>query len=146
MERYKIGEKISIIYKYLQIMALKSFQDMEINPSEFPFILTVIENEGICQEELSEKLRVNKSATTKVVRGLIKKGYLIRKKDSLDRRYYRVYSTEKSRRLRSKILHKVEVLSKVILGDFNEKELEELYGFLDKLEDNIFRNCKYMYK
>ena len=80
------------------------------------------------------------------MRGLIKKGYLIRKKDSLDRRYYRVYSTEKSRRLRSKILHKVEVLSKVILGDFNEKELEELYGFLDKLEDNIFRNCKYMYK
>ncbi len=146
MEKYKIGEKIGLIYKYLQIMSLKNFEDMDINPSEFPVLLTIMENEGICQEELSEKLKVNKSATTKVVKALVKKGYLVRKRDSADRRYYKVYSTEKSRNLKTRILDKVEKLSKIILLDFSEEELLRLYRSLEKLEKNISKNCKCMYE
>ena len=146
MEKYKIGEKIGLIYKYLQIMSLKNFEDMDINPSEFPVLLTIMENEGICQEELSEKLKVNKSATTKVVKALVNKGYLVRKRDSTDRRYYKVYSTEKSRNLKTRILDKVEKLSKIILLDFSEEELLRLYRSLEKLEKNISQNCKCMYE
>jgi DNA-binding MarR family transcriptional regulator len=139
---FKIGKKIVRIYKFFQILSSKHFEDSDIKVAEFPFLLLVLENEGVCQEELASTLMVNKSAATKAVKSLVEKDYLVRKKDETDKRFYKVYSTPKGREVKESICEKINHLKTHMLSEFSEDELDSLDSLLEKVEKNLIKQCR----
>ncbi len=81
------------------------FSRYGISASQFAVLMTINEvgEEGLSQQELSERLVVNKSNVTGLIDRLEKKGYVARKSRPGDRRYYRIVLGSKG----------IEVLKKV---------------------------------
>ncbi len=141
VNEFKIGKKIAHIYKFFQLLASKHFEDIDIKVAEFPFLMTALESEGVCQEELACAVMVNKSAATKAVKSLVEKGYLIRKKDEIDKRFFKVYPTPKAKEAKENICEKIHSMRTHMLSNFSDSEIENLYALLEKLEKNMIKEC-----
>ena len=142
VNEFKIGKKIAHIYKFFQLLASKHFEDIDIKVAEFPFLMTVLDSEGVCQEELACAVMVNKSAATKAVKSLVEKGYLVRKKDEIDKRFYKVYPTPKAREIKENICEKIRSMRTHMLSNFSDSDIETLYTLLEKLENNMIKECR----
>lgn len=94
-------------------------------------------HEGVTQEELTTIVSVDKAATTRTVKSLEEKGYLIRVQDEQDRRYNRIYSTDAAKRLadavRSELIHFNDLLTRGI----DPQSLDIIFAGLQKMEENF---------
>ena len=138
----KIGKKIKTLHKIFHAFVSDYLKGVDIKVAEFDFLMNILESEGSCQEELACAVMVNKSAATKAIRSLEKKGYVVRKRDEEDKRFFRVYSTPKARELREEFLEKIHTMKEHMLSDFSEEESQTLYLLLDRLEKNLIKECQ----
>ena len=138
----KIGKKIKRLYKIFHAFASDYLEGVDIKVAEFDFLMNILESEGSCQEELACAVMVNKSAATKAIKSLEKKGYVVRKRDDEDKRFFKVYSTPKAREFREEFLEKIRTMKQHMLNNFSEEESQTLYLLLDKLEKNLITECQ----
>lgn len=102
--------------------------------NEVHTLKTVAQQEGITQKELTDKMFRTKGATSVMIRKLEKKGLIIRKEDEKDARIFRLYLTEKGKRV-----HKCHLeYDEKIIGrwmeelDFSREEIERTNQVLEK--------------
>ncbi len=138
----KIGKKIKTLHKIFHAFVSDYLDGVDIKVAEFDFLMNILESEGSCQEELACAVMVNKSAATKAIKSLEKKGYVVRKRDEEDKRFFRVYSTPKSRELREEFLEKIHTMKEHMLDNFSEEDAQTLYLLLDRLEKNLMKECQ----
>jgi DNA-binding MarR family transcriptional regulator len=70
---------------------------MNISYSEHIILMNLYEKEGINQEELSSILLIDKALTARSVKSLEKKGFVIRKNIPEDRRFKKLFLTDKAK-------------------------------------------------
>ncbi|WP_081639369.1 MarR family winged helix-turn-helix transcriptional regulator [Hippea alviniae] len=137
MKREPLGKWISILYRHSMMYANEFLKDYEINAGQLPFFINIIENPGITQEELSKKLRIDKSTTAKSIKVLIKKGYLTRKVSREDKRVHLLYPTEKAIQVKEVIFKRAfEWDEDVLLKGFSEDEKRCAYDLLRRITQN----------
>ena len=81
----------------------RELRKLNITMGQFPFIMGVVENEGISQEKLSQTILISKSTTAAIIRQLLDAGLITRAVDPNDRRNFRLFATEKALDLVPKI-------------------------------------------
>ncbi|MBQ0042422.1 MAG: MarR family transcriptional regulator [Lachnospiraceae bacterium] len=113
----------------------KEFHDITEND------VHIIEAVGISEprksSEIARKLGVTAGTLTVNLNSLEKKGYVVRKRSSLDKRVVYVILTDKGKKA---FMHHKNVHNRIIrdaLKDFSEMELDILHSCLEKL-DNFF--------
>ena len=94
----------------------------------------VAQQEGITQKELTDKMFRTKGATSVMIKKLEKKGLLIRGEDEKDARVFRLYLTEKGKRV-----HQIHLeYDEKIIGrwmeelDFSQEEITGTNHVLEK--------------
>jgi DNA-binding MarR family transcriptional regulator len=92
--------------------------------------------DGVSQEDMAKKLRIDKSTAARAVKKLINEDYIIKERDLSDKRKYKVFLTEKAKKIKPKIIRIVSEWSDALLSDFTDEERKILIKFLKKIIKN----------
>ncbi len=103
--------------------------------SQFDVLATLWHGEGICQQELAERLLVTKGNVVGLIDRVGAAGWVERRPDPDDRRAHRLYLTKKGRDIVAKAFPSIVALNQIIFGALNEAELKTLKSLVDRLED-----------
>ena len=96
------------------------FKEMGITHTQMVVLRTIQNNENMNLKEIAAILGTTSSATTQIVNGLVKKGYLVRKRNPLDRRILKLALTDKT----------LEQIASI-----KSKSFSNLYALFDALSD-----------
>ncbi|GAA0084200.1 MarR family winged helix-turn-helix transcriptional regulator [Clostridium sp. CTA-7] len=98
-----IARYISQIQRKANIFFLKELSHLGIGYGQFLFLMELYEEDGVRQEDLSEKLNIDKGTTARAIKKLECESFIYRNEDKNDRRAYRVFLTEKGIELKDEI-------------------------------------------
>jgi DNA-binding MarR family transcriptional regulator len=108
-----------------------------LTAAEQPFFMTLQHHEGITQEELTAIVCVDKAATTRAVKSLEEKGFLIRMQDEEDRRQNRIYPTDTAKQLIDSVRRELLDFNNLLTQGIDLKSLDLVYTVLLKMEENF---------
>lgn len=130
---HKITNIIAQIHRLDYQYRASKFEPLGLKACHGKYLKVICDNPGICQEEMTAYMCVNKSNIARQVAVLEEAGYIERKTCSKDRRVIRLYPTEKTRALEGEILQVMESWQKHVLQDISEEELATLETLLEKI-------------
>lgn len=137
MEKESLGKYIAAINRNAQSIINKKFKDYDIGSGQHDFLYIICNNEGITQKELGNILNIGKGTTTKAVKNLLKCGYITREKNMEDKRFYRLYLTDKGKEIAPVINLTFEEMIKIYADNFSEEEYTLILKSLKKILKNI---------
>lgn len=135
-EQRSIGKLISVIHRYGHSYFDSEFADLDIGHGPRNFLAALFCREGMTQEELSESLMMDKTTTARAIRKLVDEGYVVRRRDEKDRRYYHLYLTDKAKVLAPRIWEARARWAEVLSRGFSEEEKEMIYNLFNRLAEN----------
>lgn len=129
---------ISAIYRYSQTYIGENIKKYNIGKGQWSFLTQLLFNEdGLTQEELSEKLHIDKANTARAVKKLEDEGYVYWEEDPKDARKKRIYVTDKSLGFEKEFHQVFKNLNKLLSQGFTEEEREIIRKLLFRMLDNI---------
>jgi len=131
-----LGLLMSMIHRTHMMYLNDKMKDMDITAGQFPFIVVLSHEEGITQEELVAHFHIDKGTVARAIRKLEDKEYLFRKVDSLNRRRYLIYLTEKGRRAVPQIINIDNEWENSMCSKFSNEEYQNLFNILKVLAGN----------
>ena len=132
---YSIEKAIKTYRKFAQQKYLEKIEDLTVDQALILQFLSRTEN--LSQKELAELLLKEDASITRMVESLVKKKYLVRKKDSNDRRKSILKITVKGLNILDKLESIIQFNRKKALNGISEKELNKVKTILNK----IITNC-----
>ncbi len=129
-----IVPSVSIIYRKFQIFLNDELKKENILPSEFPFLMVMIEmkEEDILQDELIKLLGVTKSVATRVLQTLEEKGFVYRIESAHSKRHKLIKKTDKIHGVEGFLRATHKKWFSIISKSFSDNELEQLSFLLKK--------------
>lgn len=97
--------------------------------------------DGLTHSEIAEKLEISPAAVTKVIKRLEEQNYLKRQPDPTDERISRVFIQPDGLKTIEKINQIFLQLDHETFLGFSEEELEQLRGFLNRIQENLHGNA-----
>ncbi|GBF34351.1 transcriptional regulator [Desulfocucumis palustris] len=129
---------ISAIYRYSQIYIGENIKKYHIGKGQWSFLTQLLfKADGLTQEELSEKLHIDKANTARAVKKLEAEGYVYWEGDPRDARKKRIYVTGKSLEFEEEFHQVFKNLNKILSKGFTEEEREITRNLLFRMLDNI---------
>lgn len=93
----ELAKKLSILSRRSGINLDRNLRDLGLTRGQLLYLMCICDHEGLSQEQLSEKLWINKGAVARAVRRFEEDGYITRVLSKKDRRQYGLYPTEKTK-------------------------------------------------
>ena len=129
---------ISAIYRYSQTHIGENVKKYNIGKGQWSFLTQLLFNaDGLTQEELSEKLHIDKANTARAVKKLEDEGYVYWEADPRDARKKRIYVTGKSLGFEEEFHQVFKNLNKILSKGFTDEEREITKSLLFRMLDNI---------
>lgn len=98
-----------------------------------PYISIICENPGVTQDELAQRLHVNRSSVSRQVSMLEENGFVIRKRSEYDRRAILVYPTKQMEQVLPRVCEVYASWRSQISTALSAEELDVLESLLCKL-------------
>lgn len=137
-----IGRLITLLARKSQIYLGNVLSKYDLTAAEQPFFMALQRYEGITQEELTAVVCVDKAVTTRVVRSLEEKGYLIRLQDEKDRRQNRIYPTKKAKQLAPEVREELGKFNDMLTEGIDTGSRELICRTLLQMEENLTNTKK----
>ena len=99
------------------------------------YIFQICRHPGISQEQLSQRIAVNKSNVTRQLCALEQNGFIRRQPSSEDKRVLQVFPTEKAEALYPKVLDIMHLWNSLLLEDFSEDEKSLLLSMMQRVQE-----------
>lgn len=115
-------------------------QEMGIPDSYRAIIMYLLREPGANQKDIADFCNVTTAAINQTVKEMIATGYLEKKTDEQDRRYTKLYLTEKGREIALKLREKLRVSDEVITAAITPEKEAEMIELLDKIQECIRRD------
>lgn len=109
--------------------------DQDLKGCQHIYIFHICRAPGISQEQLAQKICVNKSSVTRQLTSLENKGFVERRPDADDRRILRAYPTEKAKAVYPAVQACMVQWNDLLLEDFSEEERTQLLSMLSRIAD-----------
>ena len=132
-----VGRVMTRLARKCQIAVGNALQQYNLTAAEEPFLMSVLNNEGLTQEELTAYVGVDKAAASRTVRSLEEKGFLVRVQDPKDKRQNRVYPTDKAREVGPKVRKELYKINLALTKSFSEEESQQIYDLLARMEETF---------
>jgi DNA-binding MarR family transcriptional regulator len=136
MESKSIGRAISCIHRNTKSHIQKELQKYNLGSGQLHFLMTLYREDGINQEHLAQHLNMDKATSARAIKKLYKEGYVTRKIDESDKRAYKIYLTDKAKKIESEIRRILKEWTNTLITGFNENEKKLLYEFLERIAKN----------
>ena len=131
-----IGRYIWQISKNGQTYLDKALKKYRIGSAQHRILRILYHTGGFSQEEISNALGIDKAATAKAVKRLLREGYIERKTDEKDKRIYRVNLTEKAMLVKDDLLKILTNWQNILLKDFTAEEASMISVLIEKMAEN----------
>jgi len=105
--------------------------------SHFRVLHHVFMKEGATQNELAASLDLDKITMAKMMEKLVREGYVEKRADRKDKRYYSIYSTPLAKEKHEDFHEIVNELNEVLRDAFSEEESRIAVAMLDRLLDRL---------
>lgn len=137
--KYGLFPDVAVIYRTFQIFLDNELNDVGISHADYPYIMAMLNyrEEGILQDELVKKLVIARSATTRTLKSLEKKGLIYRKDSPTSKRHKMVYPTKKLYTLEILLEEAMKKWRKIAFKSITNEELGALIPILGKARDNV---------
>jgi DNA-binding MarR family transcriptional regulator len=134
-----IGKPISYLYRYEQIFIGKKIEQYGIGSGQFPFLMRLYREDGINQESLSDYLKIDKGTTARAIQKLVDEGYVFRQRDEKDRRSYRVFLTEKGKKMEPDMKKIASEWEDILFSSFDDSQRREIMNSLGIMFENVLK-------
>ena len=108
-------------------------KDIKLSPGEFSLLTLVNHNSGVSQIALANVYDLDKSTLSHAVKGMVKRGLIIKRRSKGDRRYYGLKLSHSGRVLLDKVTNIVENQEKTMDSILSPGEKEQLLGNLIRI-------------
>ena len=142
MENVWIGQELrslnNMIRRYFQFSCHK--KEIETITGNNGWIIGYLaENAGrdIYQKDLEDHFTITRSTASKVLNLMERKGLIQRQAVAQDARLKKIVLTEKAWKFKQLMREDAERMERTLIGGFTEKEVEELYSYLQRMKANI---------
>ena len=132
-----IGRLVSILYRQSQVYFNCILKEFDITSAEYSLLLYLYKKDGITQDDLSTYLYIDKSAIARAIKSLEQKGYVIRDKDDVDKRFNRVYLSEKAKLYKDEIRKRIWTWSEFLTEGLDEETVDMALSVLQKMVDKV---------
>lgn len=132
-----IGKFISYLHRYGQIYIEKKMEPYGLGSGQFSFLMRLYQDDGINQENLSSYLKIDKATTTRAIKKLVDGGYVFRQVDEKDRRSYRIFLSDKGKKLEPEMKKIASQWEDILLSDFDESQRKDIMNSLEMMFKNI---------
>lgn len=137
-----IGKWISILYRQFQIYINRELKKYDINSSEYIYLANIAKSEGVCQKYFSDELSIDQALTTRVMKSLENKGYIVREKNSADKREYIIKLTSKGNKIQPVIIEKLNYWTNILSEGLETEEVDRLIAQLQLMSENVLKETK----
>jgi len=134
-----IGKVISFLDRYEQIYIGKKIEPYGIGSGQFPFLMRLYREDGINQESLSDYLKIDKGTTARAIQKLVDEGYVFRQRDEKDRRSYRIFLSEKAKKLEPDMKKIASEWEDILFSSFDDSHRKEITNSLEIMFENVLK-------
>ncbi|WP_283675023.1 MarR family winged helix-turn-helix transcriptional regulator [Butyricicoccus sp. Marseille-Q5471] len=124
------------LHRLSTIYLSKQFADLSIGFGQYLFLMHLYGENGLRHEELTARLHVDKSTTTRAITKLYEAGYVTVKQEDIDKRKFRIYLTDKAIEQKKTILKIADEWEARLVECLEPEEQKELFRLLKKMADN----------
>lgn len=137
MARDRFGKHISLIYRYSQIFFNPLLEKYNLGSGQYIFLMSLYDNDGIIQEELSQRVKLDKGTTARAIKKLEQEGYIYRITSEDDKRAQKLFITEKAESIREYLENILNSWNEIMLKNFSQDQVEQLFDSIEKVGLNI---------
>ena len=130
-----IGKYISLLHRKGSIFINRELSNYGIGSGQFMFLLELYIQDGRNQEELSERLKIDKGTTARALKKLEEQGFITRLKDECDKRSNKIYLTQKA--IQENVYDILDEWNKKLRESLSKEEEEIVEKLLMKVCNNI---------
>lgn len=135
MSPFDIGKLLRGTVKNIKSYINVKLKDQNISEGQFEYFITILNNEGINQNELALLLDVGKTSVTKAMKKLLADDFVKRVIKS-DKRNYGLYISDKGKHY-STLFNDISLdIKENMFSNFSDDELKNLIYLLNKMYDN----------
>jgi len=136
---------IVLMNRYAKWYIKKVLKDSRLQtPDEFSFLITLMTYDSLSKIDLINKMVMEKTSGTEVIRRLAKRGMIVETADQNDKRSIRVSISKTGREEILKILPQMSKVTEIVVGNLSTEEINTLSYLLKKLD--YFHNDIYLNK
>jgi DNA-binding MarR family transcriptional regulator len=140
MEQHEsLGRIIACLHRQARSHFEKKLAPFHLGSGTLPVLMTLLRHDGMNQQELSERLHVDKATTTRAITKLVKEDYVTRATDLQDHRAYRLFVTKKARKTAPQIQKVLSSWTEILVEGFTPEEKKTTLLLLQRLRDNALR-------
>jgi DNA-binding MarR family transcriptional regulator len=137
-----LSKFISVTHRRSQIFYTEHLEKLGISSGQFIYIVCICENLGQTQDELSQRLIIDKSTVAKALSQLEAKNFITKTINSNDRRAYNIFPTDKSLDIYNKILEIKNEWHHKITENLSDIECDVFEKLMEKVMENAIKSCK----
>lgn len=134
--RKSVGEKIAILYRKERSYFAKQLEEYKFGISFLIFLQGIPLFGEITQEELANKIGMDKTSVSKITKKLFNLEYIYIEKDRENKRFKRVGLTKKGKEIIPILESTANSWTEIMSKDLTKEEVEMIYYFLDKMIKN----------
>lgn len=133
----ELVKKFSILFRRSGLDLDRQLKKFGLSRGQMMYLMCICENEGDSQEQLAAELRINKGAVARAVQKFERDGFINRLPSEKDRRQYRLFATEKTRRIYQAIRTIEADWEENVTRNLNAGERSLLVSLLDRLIEDM---------
>lgn len=131
------GKYIGAIYRHQQIIINQKLKSYGIGSGQYIFLIKIYENEGTSQKELSKLISIDKTTTAKAVKKLEEEGYVYRVKDPEDRRYHKLYLTQRGKDFMPTLNETLKGITTILAAGMDDRQHKNTIEALKLMLKNV---------
>ncbi len=128
-------KSINVVSRCAALYRDEELASLGLNGYQAPYVPEICAAPGITQDQLAQRLFVNRSSVTRQLALLEEAGFIQRRRSETDRRTIEVYPTEKMRTALPVVRDTMHRWRALLTDGFTPEELETLETLLDRLAD-----------
>ena len=132
-ETESLSRYINQLYREGVSFLGKEYKKYNIGSGQYQFLVYLYMKDGITHEELTEKIGVDKAATTRAISKLEQAGYIERVQDEKDKRKFYIYLSDYAKTLKKEIIDTSKTWELHLMEALDKEEIESLYKIFRKL-------------
>ena len=131
-----VGKKVNILFRLSMMYIRNEMKKMGFGAGDYPFLAMLFFEEGVSQDELSKRMRVDKSCTARALAKLEKMGMVERRADLSEHRMKRVFLSQKSREIEPDFFAMLRNWQAALTRDFDPDQLKTIQTGMDQMIEN----------
>ncbi len=146
MSSKRYGKYIAMIMKYTHSYLDKELKNVSIGRGEFSHLMHLYEKDSVSQDYLAKKICVDKGSTAKVIKSLLKDGYIARDVDPSDKRAKLITLTDQAWDLKKEMTSLLREWDKIVKEDISDEDYDVFYKVSKKMAENAKKYYDEEYK